>query len=85
MVMLIYTVRLARNAITIRLRYEKAATECASTWQEARSKEIAPDPTRDFIGENWWKMPATVFGSLGVAWTVLEWAGMAQVVLDTVK
>jgi hypothetical protein len=47
------------------------------------SRDITgPDPTIPFIGENWWKLPATLGTILLALWQVLEWTGAAQAIAD---
>jgi hypothetical protein len=77
--------RLVRNAIVLRLRYSRALGSLAATWDEVQKLKPAPDPTIPFIGENWWKLPATL-GSLFVAlWGVLEWTGAAKALIELVR
>jgi len=45
----------------------------------------APDPTIPFIGENWWKLPATAGALLVAIWQVLEWSGASRVIIDAVN
>ncbi len=82
---LIYNVRLAHKAIVVRLRYEQCIAKQYPTFDSLLDAKIAPDPTRDFIGETWWKLPTSIFGSLGAAWAVLEWTGVTQVVLEAMQ
>jgi len=39
-----------------------------------------PDPTISFIGENWWKLPATLGAIVLALWQILEWTGAAHAI-----
>jgi hypothetical protein len=53
-------VRLVLNAIALRERYRTAIGRLAGTWKDVQALKPAGDPTVAFIGENWWKLPATL-------------------------
>ena len=60
-----------------------ALAELGSSWAEVEALKPASDPTVPFIGENWWKLPATLGGLLLALWGVLESTGAARVLVDT--
>lgn len=76
--------RLVYNATVLRRRYRDAIQRLASTWAEIEVVKPAPDPTIPFIGENWWKLPATLGALLLAIWQVLEWTGASRVILGAV-
>lgn len=77
--------RLVHNAMLLRGYYRASIRRLAGTWSDVAALKPAPDPTIPFIGENWWKLPATA-GALVVAiWQVLEWTGASRVILDVVN
>ncbi|HEX7940298.1 MAG TPA: hypothetical protein VF488_00755 [Gemmatimonadaceae bacterium] len=77
------TGRLIYNAALIRKRYRAAIEDMGKTWGEVLDGKPAPDPTIAFIGENWWKLPATVGALLLAIWQVLEWTGAARIIVAT--
>jgi hypothetical protein len=80
----ILAARLVYNATVLRGRYRDAIQRIASTWAEIEAVKPAPDPTIPFIGENWWKLPATLGALLLAIWQVLEWTGASRVILGTI-
>jgi hypothetical protein len=76
--------RLVYNATVLRRRYRDAIQRIASTWAEIEAVKPAPDPTIPFIGENWWKLPATLGALLLAIWQVLEWTGASRAILGTI-
>jgi hypothetical protein len=72
--------RLVRNALILRHRYEDERAMLGTTWAEVGAKKPAPDPTVAFLGENWWRLPATFAGMFAGLWAVLEWARVAQII-----
>ena len=75
--------RLIYNATLIRKQYRAAVADLAKTWRDVLDAKPAPDPTIAFIGESWWKLPATVGALLLAIWQVLEWTGAARIILAT--
>jgi hypothetical protein len=76
--------RLVYNATVLRGRYRDAIQRIAPTWAEIEAVKPAPDPTIPFIGENWWKLPATLGALLLAIWQVLEWTGASRVILGAI-
>jgi hypothetical protein len=77
--------RLVRNALIVRHRYELGRGELGKTWAEVESKKPPPDPTASFLGEDWWRLPATFAGLFVGLWTVLEWARVTDVISAALK
>ena len=50
-----------------------------------KNGEPAPDPTAAFLGDDWWKLPATLGSLLFALWGVMEWAGAAKVIVDAIR
>lgn len=75
--------RLVYNAILLRGLYRAAIQRIATTWAEIERVKPAPDPTIPFVGENWWRLPATLGALLLVIWQVLELTGASRVILST--
>jgi hypothetical protein len=76
--------RLIRNAIYLRADYEKSKADNTMVGEGDSRHQIDPDrvaddPTKDFLGDNWWSLPATLVGGFGVIWAVLEWSGIMKV------
>jgi hypothetical protein len=65
--------RLIWNAIQIRLQYRSQLRELGKTWTEIQEKRPPADPTINFLGEHWWKLPATVVGALTALWAITNW------------
>ncbi|HEX7837505.1 MAG TPA: hypothetical protein VF469_08590 [Kofleriaceae bacterium] len=76
--------RFVANASVLRARYRKAIGTLGETWADVEGKKLAPDPTIAFIGENWWRLPATLGTMLLALWQILEWTGAARVITGVV-
>jgi len=72
--------RLVTNAIRLRAAYHKAIAATATTWDPDEARKWPPDPTIPFIGENWWKLPATFAAIAFALWQILEWTGAAHAI-----
>lgn len=72
--------RLVNNAIRLRAEYHEAIAYSARTWDPDEAKKQPPDPTISFIGENWWKLPATLGAIVLALWQILEWTGAAHAI-----
>jgi hypothetical protein len=77
--------RLVRNGLIVRHRYELGRAGLGETWAEVESKKPPPDPTASFLGEDWWRLPATFAGLFVGLWTVLEWAHVTDVISAALK
>lgn len=64
--------RLVWNGIAIRLEYQKSLLKLGKTWGEIQAQKPPPDPTIGFLGDTWWKLPATVFGALTAMWALTQ-------------
>jgi hypothetical protein len=77
--------RLVRNALVLRHRYHAARTRLGHSWKDVTAKDPAPDPTAEFLGENWWRIPATLGGLFAALWGVLEWTKVAEIVSSALR
>ena len=59
--------KMIQNAIELRRRYQDSLSKNFKSWSTLRDAAVPSDPTRDFIGESWWKLPANFRGSAN-AW-----------------
>jgi len=64
--------RLVWNGIGIRLEYQKQLESLGTTWAEIQALKPPPDPTIGFLGDTWWKLPATIFGALTAMWALTQ-------------
>jgi len=76
--------KMIRNAIELRRRYQTLLANF-DTWSAIRDPNVPTDPTKDFIGESWWKLPANFVGIITATWAVLEWTGVGKVIVDALK
>jgi hypothetical protein len=74
--------RLIRNAILIRSAYRKAFEARGKTWQEIKAQNLPPDPTMNFLGEHWWKLPTVILAMLGLVWLIVEKVGISDLLLQ---
>lgn len=68
--------RLIMNAVMIRKEYINEVCRLGKTWQEIQLKKPPADPTINFLGAHWWKLPATILGATGLLWAAIEWSGV---------
>jgi len=61
-----------RDAVVLRERYRTVLDGLDADARKAR-QDRAPDPTRGFIGDKWWGLPATLMAVLLAIWALLEW------------
>jgi hypothetical protein len=64
--------RLVWNGIAIRLEYQKSLLKLGKTWGQIQEQKPPPDPTNSFLGDTWWKLPATIFGALTALWALTQ-------------
>jgi hypothetical protein len=76
-IIIIIVSRLIRNAIKLRYKCNIELTK----------KLVKPqiDPTISFIGEAWWRLPATVGASLASIWALLEFLGIDKLVFNLIR
>ncbi|HXJ41564.1 MAG TPA: hypothetical protein VNH18_19965 [Bryobacteraceae bacterium] len=72
--------RLIWNAVRIRLSYMAELKQLGSTWSSIRAKDPPGDPTKAFLGEQWWSLPAAIFGTLAVLWALIQWSGVSTLI-----
>jgi hypothetical protein len=75
---LVISGRMVRNAIAIRTTYQTQVSEMGATWQQIQEKKLPPDPTINFLGEHWWKLPTVILGMFAFLWLILEQVGVAD-------
>ena len=63
--------RLVWNGVCIRLEYQKQLISLGRT-RDIQALKLPPDPTIGFLGDNWWKLPATIIGAFTVMWTIAQ-------------
>lgn len=80
-----FAIRMIRNGLLLRERYKAVVKASFPTLQEKEASRIAGDPTIDYIGEKWWKIPVTLAGIVGSAWAILQWAGISKVIENVLK
>jgi len=68
--------RLIWNAIRIRLHYHEEVKKLGTTWSSIQAQDPPGDPTKSLLGEQWWNLPATIFGTLAVLWALVQWSGV---------
>ncbi|HBB87606.1 MAG TPA: hypothetical protein DC047_08325 [Blastocatellia bacterium] len=73
--------RMIRNAILIRNAYRKAFEALGNTWQEIKARNPPPDPTINFLGEHWWKLPTVIFAIFGLLWLIVEQIGISDLLV----
>ena len=74
-------VKLIRNAIILRFRCYEALSD-----KEYKEGDKQPtDPTINFLGTEWWKLPATISVALASIWALLEWLGIAKIILNLIR
>lgn len=67
--------RFIRNGILLRHQFEHLKAEQIA----AGTAVVAEDPTKDFLGESWWSLPASLAGMFGVTWALLDWTGIMKI------
>jgi hypothetical protein len=77
--------KMIRNAIELRRRYQDSLLTNFDSWSAIRDANVPTDPTRDFIGESWWKLPANFIGIISATWAVLQLMGVANMIVNALK
>jgi hypothetical protein len=77
--------KMIRNAVELRRRYQDSLLINFDSWSAIRDANVPTDPTKDFIGESWWKLPANFVGIITATWVVLEWTGVGKVIVGALK
>ena len=72
--------RMIRNAVILRFRCTEEAHSPQNHGHEIEQK----DPTRSFLGDAWWKLPASVIGTLAALWALIEWFGVG-ILIEALK
>lgn len=83
--LLFLIIRLIKNAILMRLQYQNSLSELSESPEEFQKAKILPDPTIEFIGESWWKLPVNFISILTAIWAVFNLTGIADIILNALK
>lgn len=78
---LVISGRMIRNAIVIRRTYLDELKKLGTTWQEIQDKKPPPDPTINFLGEHWWKLPTVIAGMFALLWLIVEQIGVSDLLV----
>jgi hypothetical protein len=81
----IMILKMIRNAIVLRRSYQDCLARNFSSWGSIKDAVVPPDPTKDFIGESWWKLPVNFVGIVTAAWALLEFTGVAKLLVGLLK
>ena len=75
-----------RCGYELRNKYEKAKeSEMGLSWSSELETKIPEDPTHEFIGDKWWKLPAAVSVVIGSAWLLIRYLGIERLILDLIN
>lgn len=77
--------KMIRNAIELRRRYQESLLTSFDSWSAIKNADVPADPTENFIGKSWWKLPANFVGIITATWAVLEWTGVGKVLVDALR
>jgi hypothetical protein len=81
LIIVIIIIKLIRNAIILRFRCSKIMLNI----EYSKIDRPPKDPTIDFLGTDWWKLPATIGVSLASIWALLEWLGIAKFITSIIR
>jgi hypothetical protein len=81
LIIALIVVKLIRNAIILRFK----CREAVAGKELGETRKEPTDPTIAFLGAEWWKLPATITVSLASIWALLEWAGVAKIIMNIIK
>lgn len=73
--------RMVRNAIAIRRTYHAELRRLGKTWQDIQEKKPPPDPTSNFLGDHWWKLPTVILGTFALLWLIVEKIGVSDLLI----
>lgn len=82
--LLLIMCRFLWNAYLIRKEYLEERTALGETWQEVVGNEVPPDPTLDYISNEWWRLPTVIYPVLGGILFVVEFLGIGKVLVEVV-
>lgn len=80
-IILLIIVRLIRNAVILRF----LCREILVNQKHGATDQVPIDPTIDFLGKDWWKLPATISVSLASIWVLLELMGLSKILVGIVQ
>lgn len=70
--------RMIINAVVVRQTYGRCLRALGDTWDAIQAKKPPPDPTARFLGEDYWKLPAVIFGILAALWLLVQITGVSD-------
>lgn len=79
---LVISGRMILRAISIRRSYQIELGKLGETWQEIQDQKPPPDPTINFLGEHWWKLPSLIVGMFALLWLIVQQIGVADRLLE---
>jgi hypothetical protein len=80
-----FAVRMIINGVRLRENYLLIIQKSFKTLQDKEKDKIGSDPTINFIGDRWWKIPVTLITMMGTAWIIFKWSGISALIEDVVK
>ena len=76
-------IRGIRRIYQLRIRYRESCTErMKGKWSAEALHEFPPDPTLEFLGDKWWKLPAAVTAVVSGELVVLELFGVTDMLVQ---
>lgn len=73
-----------RKASLLRRKYQEACTEkMGQSWSAQKAKNLPPDPTLEFLGDKWWKLPAVVTAVITAALVALKVLGVTNILVGS--
>jgi hypothetical protein len=81
LIIVIIIVKLIRNAIMLRF----SCSEIMLKREYNGIDRLPKDPTIDFLGTEWWKLPATIGVSLAAIWAILEGLGITKFFISLIR
>ena len=75
---LVISGRMIANAIAIRRAYHAELEKLGTTWQEIEATKPPSDPTINFLGEHWWKLPTIIVSMFAFLWLIPELIGVSD-------
>ena len=71
--------RAIRNAYRLKDKYYKERSKLGETWTDVQANKIPDDPTILFLGEHWWKLPATMSAAMAIALALAQMFGLSSI------
>ena len=71
--------RTIRRAVSIKILYASSVEKSNLKWKDIK-ENIPPDPTKAFLGENWWNLPASLTGVFVALWALIKVTGLEMLI-----